>query len=137
MIGPVLRWARSRSLVAFPIVGVLPSPAFASWRAADGVGRNLGLPLTRAPRHADVLLVVGELTHKLAPVVLRAHQRLARPSFVLHITGPSRTPSYALAELDSVLPVDVRVVGDPPNARALGLGVERLRALVQAREVAS
>jgi NADH-quinone oxidoreductase subunit B len=135
MIGWVFRWARARSLVVFPFVGALPSRRFAGWVSPEGVAERIPLPQGRSPRQADVLLVVGDVPHKLAPVVQRAYLRMAKPSYVLHVTSSAPPPpGYALVpRLEEILPVDVRVEGDPPSAEALERGLAALRRRVRRR----
>lgn len=82
-------------------------------------------------RGANVLLVAGTVTDKLAPLVLRAYQALPEPRYVISFGACSNTggpywDSYCVTKgVDQFLPVDVYVPGCPPRPEALlhGLGL--------------
>jgi Ni,Fe-hydrogenase III small subunit/ferredoxin len=87
---------------------------------------RLGLYLTSAPRHADVLLVTGCVTDPMRAPLQRAYEVMPAPKAV--IAAGTEACSGALARtsapfgeagVDSVLPVDVYVPGSPPSPIAL------------------
>ena len=88
--------------------------------------QRLGLYLTSAPRHADVLLVTGCVTDPMRAPLQRAYEVMPAPKAV--IAAGTEACSGALARtlaplgqagVDSVLPVDVYVPGSPPSPIAL------------------
>lgn len=128
----ILRRARARSRVALPFVAAVPRRGLATW--LDPRALPLGLPQGAAsPRQADLLVVVGCVSHKLAPVLQRVHAEMAAPSQVLHVVASLRDEeaarSYALVHrLEEVVPVDVVLVGDPPTTAAIARALDALEA---------
>jgi NADH-quinone oxidoreductase subunit B len=98
---------------------VLPRPA------------SSGLASPGAEDSANVLVVAGTVTDKLAPLVLRAYQDLPEPRYVLSFGACSNSggpywDSYCVTKgVDQFVPVDVYVPGCPPRPEALlhGLGL--------------
>jgi NADH:ubiquinone oxidoreductase subunit B-like Fe-S oxidoreductase len=139
----IFRWARASSLVPLAFVGAVGSRRSALWLEAASI-RGLGdLQGAGLPRQADVLVVVGDVTQKSAPLLQRLHARMADPSYVLHVRAGPRPEDrpltgYALVqELSEVLPVDVVIEGDPPDDDALAEGLALLRTHVRAARRAS
>lgn len=128
ILGPIVRWARARSRVGIAVVGALPSrdaDAWASHRALP-----IGVPTDATdPRHADLLVVVGRISHKLAPFIVRTHAAMARPTVVLLVEleplivegGPHRVQRLypTVADVAGIIPVDVIVRGLPPSPPAM------------------
>lgn len=134
----VFSFARARSLVPVPFVGTVSSRASARWLSQASIHslgdfRGAGLP-----RQADLLVIVGEVSHKAAPVLQRLYARMADPSYVLHIrarpAGRANIAGYCTVdELAEVMPVDVVIDGDPPDDEAIESGLGRLRERVTTR----
>jgi NADH-quinone oxidoreductase subunit B len=78
------------------------------------------------PRQADLLLVAGTVTHKMAPRVKRLYDQLPEPKFVMAMGactiggGPYVLHGYHVVKgIDRFIPVDVYVPGCPPRPEAL------------------
>ncbi len=86
---------------------------------------RLGLFLTPTPRHADVLLVAGPVTHAMRMPLLKAYEAMPTPLRVVAVGGCALTgclfgPSFASrGGVRDVLPVDVEVPGCPPPPLAI------------------
>lgn len=82
---------------------------------------RFGFSLTPSPRHADLLLVTGVVTEAMAPVIRRAYDAMPGPKLVVAAGSCAvdgcvfRGAPGVLADLASIVPVDVRIPGCPPS----------------------
>jgi NADH-quinone oxidoreductase subunit B len=96
--------------------------------AAPGAGRGQGM------EQACVLIVAGTVTDKLAPLVLRAYERMPDRRYVISFGACSNSggpywDSYCVTKgVDQFIPVDVYVPGCPPRPEALLHGLDMLEA---------
>jgi Ni,Fe-hydrogenase III small subunit/ferredoxin len=86
--------------------------------------QRLGLFFTLSPRHADVLLVTGAVTHAMEQPLKRAYEVIPAPKAVVAAGSDACAGGFASAGavaggVDRVLPVDVYVPGSPPSPIAL------------------
>ncbi len=86
--------------------------------------QRLGLFFTATPRHADVLLVTGPVTAAMEGYLLRTYEAMPEPRLVVAAgtdacSGGIWSGPETRGGVDSVLPVDVYVPGDPPPPIAL------------------
>lgn len=127
--------AHAGSLVAVPFYGALTDVELRGWLDPASVHRLGRAPAPPSARHADVLVIVGAITHKLAPVLQRAFADLAHPALVVHVTTDAAEPrSYALVEdVSAVVPIDLVVRALPPTDAHLATCARALDALVHRR----
>jgi NADH-quinone oxidoreductase subunit B len=89
-----------------------------------------------SPRQADLLILSGRVSIKMAPVVRRIYDQMLEPRWVIAMGACSSSMgvfnNYALVPADKFMPVDVHVPGCPPRPEALMHGVLKLRAQIQA-----
>ncbi len=133
----LIAWARSHALAMRPIGGACCAP---EWRSAWGPRTDLARFGARIPAAedgaADLLVVMGSLTHKLRPWVLAEYEKLAPPRFVLAFGACACSggayDGYAVAgPLDRWIPVDVYVPGCPPRPEALIDGLVHLQEKIR------
>jgi NADH-quinone oxidoreductase subunit B len=129
-------WARSNSM--FPATFGLACCAIEmmSIVAARVDVARFGFEAFRAsPRQADLLILSGRVSIKMAPVVRRIYDQMLEPKWAIAMGACSSSMgvfnNYAIVPADKFMPVDVHVPGCPPRPEALMHGILRLRKLIQ------
>jgi len=130
-------WARSNAM--FPATFGLACCAIEmmSLVAARVDVARFGFEAFRAsPRQADLLILSGRVSIKMAPVVRRIYDQMLEPRWVIAMGACSSSMgvfnNYAIVPADKFMPVDVHVPGCPPRPEALMHGVLKLRAQITA-----
>jgi NADH-quinone oxidoreductase subunit B len=135
----LVNWSRANS--TWPLLFGLACCAIemiAAGTARHDIARY-GSELFRAsPRQADLMIVSGRVSNKMAPVIKRLHDQMSEPKWVIAMGicasagGPFN--NYAIIQgVDKIIPVDVYVPGCPPRPEGLLYALEKLRAK-QAKE---
>jgi len=134
----VLNWARARSI--WPLTFGLACCAMEMMQAM-GTRFDLdrfGVIPRATPRQADLIIVAGRCTIKMAPVVRRLWEQMPEPKYVISMGscatcgGPFYYDNYSILKgIDTVIPVDVYVPGCPPRPEALIEGVLKLQEKIQ------
>jgi NADH-quinone oxidoreductase subunit B len=133
-VNNLVNWARSRS--PWPLGYGLACCAIEMMATAAShhdLSRFVAEVFRSSPRQADVMIVAGTVTHKMAPRLRRLYEQMPEPQWVIAMgncasSGGEFWDSYStLQGVDTVVPVDVYVPGCPPRPEALTEGVLRLR----------
>jgi NADH-quinone oxidoreductase subunit B len=134
----VQNWGRANAL--FPLTFGLACCAI-EMIAVVGSPRNdlarFGAEALRAsPRQADLIILSGRVSIKMAPVIRRLYDQMLEPKWVISMGACASSAgmfnNYALvAGADRFMPVDVYVPGCPPRPEALIYGINKLQALIK------
>jgi NADH-quinone oxidoreductase subunit B len=88
-----------------------------------------------SPRQADLLILSGRISIKMAPVVRRIYDQMLEPKWAIAMGACSSSMgvfnNYAIVPADKFMPVDVHVPGCPPRPEALTHGILKLRKMSQ------
>ena len=134
----VLNWGRRYSLWVFNFGLACCAIEF----IATSMGRHdfirLGvIPFAPGPRQADLMVVSGTVTDKMAPAIRRLYDQMPEPKYVISMgscanCGGLFQLAYSVCDgVDKVIPVDVYVPGCPPRPEALTEGLVKLQEKIQ------
>ena len=137
-VDAVLDWARTRSM--FPLMFGLACCAFEMIGTACSrfdISR-WGMDIFRwSPRQADLMMVAGTVTWKMAPAVRLVYEQMAEPKWVMAIgacaiSGGTFRESYSVVPgLNHIIPVDVYVPGCPPRPEGIIYGITRIHEKIK------
>ena len=140
-IEDLIKWARSRS----------------SWGATFGLAccaiemmgtgashydlSRFGMEVFRAsPRQADIMIVAGRVSQKMAPVLRQVYDQMMEPKWVISMgvcaSSGGMFNNYAIVQgVDQIVPVDVYAPGCPPTPETLIHAIETLHQLIEDGEI--
>ena len=134
----LINWGRSNSLWPLTFATSCCGIEFMAVGAARYDFARFGFDVARAsPRQADMIMVAGTITHKMAPVLKRLYDQMADPKYVVAVGGcaisggPFKKSYHVLNGVDKILPVDVYIPGCPPRPEALLYGMMQLQRKVK------
>jgi NADH-quinone oxidoreductase subunit B len=102
---------------------------------------RFGMEVFRAsPRQADLMIVAGRVSQKMAPVLRQVYDQMAEPKWVLAMGACASSGgmfnNYALVQgVDQIVPVDMYVPGCPPGPQSLIHGILSLQQLIMDGEI--
>jgi len=130
-------WARKYSLFQYPFATACCSMEYMAVACSHYDIDRFGAGLPRwSPRQADLLMVVGTISHKLAPILRHVYDQMCDPKWVLSFgvcaTSGGFYDNYGTVQgIDTIIPVDIYVAGCPPRPEAVLDGLIKLQEKIQ------
>ena len=125
-----INWGRSNSLWPLTFATSCCGIEFMALGAARYDMARFGFEVARAsPRQADMIMVCGTITNKMAPVLKRLYDQMPDPKYVVAVGGcavsggPFKKSYHVVNGVDKILPVDVYIPGCPPRPEAFYLSL--------------
>ena len=136
-LSDAVQWARKYSFFPYPFVTACCGMEYFSAAGPRFDIDRFGAALPRfTPRQADLLMVVGTITHRAAPILRRVWEQMAEPKWVVSFGactssgGPYN--NYAVVQgIDTIIPVHIYIPGCPPRPEAVLDGLIKLQNRVQ------
>nr|XP_023397559.1 NADH dehydrogenase [ubiquinone] iron-sulfur protein 7, mitochondrial [Loxodonta africana] len=98
---------------------------------------RFGVVFRASPRQADVMIVAGTLTNKMAPALRKVYDQMPEPRYVVSMESCANGGGYyhysysVVRGCDRIVPVDIYVPGCPPTAEALLYGILQLQKKIK------
>ena len=130
-------WARKYSIFPYPFATACCAMEFMSLSMSPYDIDRFGALLPRfTPRQADLIMVIGTVTMRQAPILKRVYEQMAEPKWVMAFGACASTGGFydnyaTLPGIDRVVPVDIYVPGCPPRPEAVLDGLMALQRRIQ------
>ena len=138
----IINWGRKNSMWPLPFGTACCAIEFMSMMSSKYDFSRFGAEALRfSPRQSDLLLVLGTITNKQAPVLRQIYAQMAEPKWVISVgvcasSGGMYRTYATLQGIDRVVPVDVYVPGCPPRPEQLIDGLLALHKKMRGESIA-
>ncbi len=132
-----LKWGQSYSLWPYPFATACCGIEFMGTACSDmDIARFGAERPSFSPRQADMILVLGTITYKMAPVLRQIYDQLSEPKYVVSVGACASSggmfDTYGVVQgIDRFLPVDIYIPGCPPRPEAIIDGLVKLQEKVK------
>ncbi|MDD4874345.1 MAG: NADH-quinone oxidoreductase subunit B family protein [Dehalococcoidales bacterium] len=102
---------------------------------------RFGISFVASPRHADIIVITGAVTHNMALAVKKTFEAMPQPGFVIAVgddacNGGILKDTYAvMGGADKILPVDIKIPGNPPTPLEIMQGLLALMEMIRQKKV--
>ncbi len=133
-------WARKFSLFPYPFATACCAMEYMSLSMSPYDIDRFGALLPRfTPRQADLLMVIGTVSCRQAPILKRVYEQMAEPKWVMSFGACASTGGFydnyaTLPGIDRIIPVDVYVPGCPPRPESVLDGLMGLQRKIQSQK---
>ncbi len=135
-LNDVVNWGRKYSFFVYPFITACCGMEFMSVAGPRYDIDRFGAAFPRfSPRQADLMMVVGTISHKQAPVLLKVYNQMAEPKWVMAygactVSGGFYNNYSTVQGIDTIIPVDIYVPGCPPRPEIVLDGLMKLQKKV-------
>jgi len=132
-----VNWARKYSFFIYPFITACCGMEFMSVAGPRYDLDRFGAAFPRfSPRQADLLMVVGTISHKQAPILVKVYNQMTEPKWVVAygvctVSGGFYDNYTAVMGIDTIIPVDLYIPGCPPRPEMVIDGLINLQQKVQ------
>ena len=97
---------------------------------------RFGIIFRASPRQADLLIIAGTLTLKMAPALKKIYEQVSNPKWVISMGscanggGYSHYANTVVKGCNKIIPVDLYIPGCPPTAESLYYGTLKLQQII-------
>ena len=136
----LVKWARRNSVWPATFGLACCAIEMMSTGAADYDTARFGMEVFRAsPRQADLMIVAGRVSQKMAPVLRQVYDQMAEPKWVISMgvcasSGGFYRAYHVTQGIDEIVPVDVYVPGCPPTPEELIFAIMQLQKKIASGE---
>jgi len=134
----LVAWGRKHSLWPYAFATSCCASEFAATQAADFDLARFGIEMAHfSPKQADLLLVLGTVTCKQAPILKQIYDQMPEPKWVISVgacasSGGAYRNYSTVQGIDGLIPVDIYVPGCPPRPEAILEAVVQLQNKIEA-----
>jgi len=135
-LNKAVNWARKYSFFLYPFITACCGMEFMSVAGPRYDLDRFGAAMPRfSPRQADLMMVVGTISHKQAPILVKVYNQMTEPKWVMSYgvcaSSGGFYNNYATVQgIDTLIPVDIYIPGCPPRPEMVLDGLIKLQKKV-------